>query len=43
MPLVAGSLSAAVRGVLAKLDPELGADDAVVNAVLAQARELGQS
>jgi fructuronate reductase len=43
MPLAAGSLSAAVRGVLAKLDPELGADDAVVNAVLAQARELGQS
>jgi fructuronate reductase len=43
MPLVGGSLLGAVHGVLEKLDPELGADQAVVDAVLAQARELGQS
>jgi len=43
VPLASGSLPEAVRRVLKALDPELGADDAVVEAVLAQARELGQS
>lgn len=43
MPLAGGPLPTAVRGVLDKLDPKLAADDAVVDAVLAQARELGQS
>ena len=43
LPLASGPLPDAVRLVLNALDPELGADDAVVAAVLAQARELGQS
>ncbi|MDQ1483835.1 MAG: fructuronate reductase [Actinomycetota bacterium] len=43
MPLAAGPLPVAVRSLLGNLDPELGADDAVVRAVLAQARALGQS
>ena len=41
--LASGPLPDAVRLVLKALDPDLGADDAVVAAVLAQARELGQS
>jgi len=41
--LAAGPLPDAVRGVLGALDPEVAADDAVVDAVLTQARELGQS
>ena len=40
--LASGPLSDAVSLVLKALDPELAADDAVVAAVLAQARELGQ-
>ena len=43
LPLAGGPLPEAVRLVLKALDPELAADDAVVAAVLAQARELGQS
>jgi fructuronate reductase len=43
LPLASGPLPEAVRAVLNALDPDLGADDAVVAAVLAQARELGQS
>jgi len=43
VPLAAGPLPAAVRGLLGKLDPELAADDAVVQAVLAQTREFGQT
>jgi fructuronate reductase len=38
--LAQGPLPDAVRGVLEALDPELAADDAVVQAVLAQATEL---
>lgn len=41
--LASGPLPAAVYLVLKGLDPDLAADDAVVAAVLAQARELGQS
>ena len=43
LPLAAGPLPEAVRRVLTALDPELAADDGVVAAVLAQARELEQS
>ena len=43
LPLASGPLPDAVRLVLNGLDPDLAADDAVVAAVLAQARELGQS
>jgi len=43
LPLASGPLPEAVRLVLKALDPDLAADDAVVAAVLAQARELGQS
>ena len=43
LPLASGPLPEAVRAVLNGLDPDLGADDAVVAAILAQARELGQS
>jgi len=43
LPLASGPLPEAVRLVLKALDPELAADDAVVAAVLTQARELGQS
>jgi len=42
LPLAAGPLPEAVRLVLKALDPELAADEAVVNAVLTQARELSQ-
>jgi fructuronate reductase len=38
-----GPLPEAVCLVLKGLDPDLAADDAVVAAVLAQVRELGQS
>ena len=41
--LASGPLRDAVALVLKALDPDLAADDAVVAAVLAQARELGQS
>jgi len=41
LPLAAGPLPEAVRLVLTALDPDLAADDAVVAAVLTQARELG--
>jgi fructuronate reductase len=42
VPLASGPLPEAVRLVLKALDPELAADEVVVAAVLAQARELGQ-
>ena len=41
--LASGPLPDAVRLVLKALDPELAADEAVVAAVLAQARQLGRS
>jgi fructuronate reductase len=41
--LASGPLPDAVRLVLKELDPELAADEAVVAAVLAQARQLGQA
>jgi fructuronate reductase len=41
--LASGPLPEAVRRVLKALAPDLAADDAVVAAVLAQARELGRS
>jgi fructuronate reductase len=40
--LASGPLPDAVRLVLKELDPELAADEAVVAAVLVQARQLGQ-
>jgi fructuronate reductase len=43
LPLAAGPLPEAVRLVLKALDPDLAADEAVVAAVLAGARELGDS
>ena len=43
LPLVGGPLPEAVRHVLDVLDPELAADDGVVAAVFAQARELEAS
>jgi fructuronate reductase len=42
LPLAAGPLPEAVALVLKALDPELAADEAVVDAVLTQARELSQ-
>ena len=42
LPLAGGPLSEAVLLVLKALDPELAADEAVVAAVIAEARELGQ-
>lgn len=42
LPLASGPLPGAVALVLKALDPELAADEAVVSAVLAQARELEQ-
>jgi fructuronate reductase len=42
LPLAAGPLPEAVRLVLKALDPDLAADEAVVAAVLAGTRELGQ-
>jgi len=42
LPLAAGPLPAAVRAVLGTLDPALAADEDLVQAVLAQTRELGQ-
>ena len=41
--LASGPLPEAVCLVLKALDPDLAADDDLVAAVLAQARELGQS
>lgn len=41
--LASGPLPDAVRLVVKALDPDLGTDDALVAAVIAQARELGQS
>jgi len=43
LPLAAGPLPDAVRRVLELLDPELAGNDALVAAVLAQARELESS
>jgi fructuronate reductase len=43
LPLASGALPEAVQKVLEALDPELAADEAVVAAVLAEARALGQS
>ena len=40
VPLAAGPLPDAVRRVLTSIDPELAVDEAVVAAVIAQAREL---
>lgn len=42
LPIANGPLPEAVRLVLKALDPELAADETVVAAVIAQARELGQ-
>jgi hypothetical protein len=42
LPLATGPLPDAARLVLKALDPELGADEAVVAAVIAGAPELGQ-
>ena len=41
--LASGPLPEAVRLVLKELDPTLAADEAVISALLAQARELGQA
>jgi len=43
LELASGPLPEAVRLVLKALDPDLAADHDLVAAVLAQARELGQS
>jgi len=42
LPLAGGPLPEAVRLVLTALDPELAENEAMVAAVVAEARELGQ-